>query len=113
MLRRDAGADDRELIATETHDEVFRADDVDQPLCRAPKDLIPDDVAVVVVDELEIIEVEHSDRDRPLARVPERRREALYHRQAVGEACERVAAKLGLERQLALAQLADELLALP
>ena len=69
VLRRHPGADDRKLVATETHDEILLADGLDQSLRRAAEHLVADDVAVVVVDELEVIEVEHGNGDRPLAPV--------------------------------------------
>ena len=85
---------------------------LDQSLRRAAQHLIADDVAVVVVDEFEVVEIEDGDGDRPLSCVREGCGQTLRHRQTVREAGERVVTQLGLEGQLAVAQLADKRLAL-
>jgi hypothetical protein len=58
----------------------------------AAQHLVADDVAVVVVDELEVVEVEHGDCHRPQPAVGEDRREVLHQREPVAKPGERVAA---------------------
>ena len=58
---------DRELVAAEARDGVGRARRGADALGRQPDQLIAAEVPEAVVDELEVVEVDHQHADRPAA----------------------------------------------
>ena len=93
------GEDDRELLAADAADDVRRADGGAQHVRHLEQQLVADAVAVHVVDLLEVVEVEHHERDGVVLR--RRAHELLAHavvkRAVVVEAGERVGRGLVLE----------------
>ena len=63
---REARGHDRELVSAQPDHQVLSAHRVDQASCRLPQDLVAHRMAVVVVDQLEVVEVEQRHRDRPV-----------------------------------------------
>ena len=91
--------DDRELLAAEPADHVLRPDDRAQALGEEAQQLVADGVAVDVVDVLEVVDVQHEHRQRPVraARLLQRLQQPLVEDAVVEEARERVGAGLMLE----------------
>ena len=90
---------DRELLAAEPADHVFRPHDRAQGLGEEPEQLVADGVAVDVVDVLEVVDVEHQHRERPVraARLLQRLQQPLVEDAVVEEPRKRVGAGLMLE----------------
>ena len=99
ILASAAVHDDRELLAAEPADHVLRPDDRAQALGEEAQQLVADGVAVHVVDVLEVVDVEHEHRERPMraARLLQRLQQPLVEDAVVEEARQRVGAGLMLE----------------
>ncbi len=93
--------DDRELLAPDTADDVGGADGGTEHFRHLQQELVPDAVSVHVVDLLEVVEVQHDERDGVVLR--RRAHELLPHavveRAVVVEPGERVGRRLVLERR--------------
>ena len=91
--------DHRELLATDAADDVRRAHRRAQDVGDLVQQLIADAVAVDVVHLLEVVEVEHHDRDGVVRgrRLQERLAQAVVERAVVVEAGEGVGLGLVLE----------------
>ena len=87
--------DERELLAADAEDLVLRADDSHEDAADLAQDFVAHDVALLVVDLLEPVEVEEDERDGPvpLGRV-EQPVQVLVEGALVGEARERIAPRL-------------------
>ena len=95
------GHDDRELLAADPADGVARAHDREEDRRDLGEDVVAGRVAVHVVDALEVVEVEHHERDgRLVGRGDEELLpEPLVERAVVPEAGQRVGLRLVLERR--------------
>ena len=88
----DVGDEHEELIASEPGHDVGRAHGVAEPVGDDAQELVAGRVAVAVVHELEVVEVDEEDGDRLLAAPGARDRllEVLLEEEAVGQVGERV-----------------------
>ena len=91
--------DHAELFSAETTDDVLRADGGAQRVGELLQHLVADAVAVNVVDPLEVVDVEHEYRHRPVrtARLLQRSEQPLVEGAVVEEAGERIGLRLMLE----------------
>ena len=95
------GHDDRELLAADPADGVGRAHGREEDRRDLREHVVARRVAVDVVDALEVVEVEHHERDRRLfgRREEEHLAQPLVERAVVPEARQRVGLRLALERR--------------
>ena len=93
-LRLDEGRpleDDRELIAAETADLVAPTNGIPEHARDGGQHVVAAEVAVLVVDALEVVEVDEHERDRRVQLVCQRRGQQLVEPAAVEQPCELVA----------------------
>ena len=97
VVGRDVRDDDRELVASETADQVVRAERGAETLTDSDQHPIAGGMPEPVVDRFEPVEVQHHDPHCPHRRVIEGCREAPFEQGAVRESGERVVKRLELE----------------
>ena len=95
VARRRPGQHERELVAAEAADRVHRPQRLAQQLDQPHEHGVAGGVALAVVDRLEVVEVEHGERERPARarRLGQLRLQALVEPAAVERAGERVDAR--------------------
>ena len=93
--------DDRELLTSDTADDVAGAHGCTQYVGHLEQELVADAVSVDVVDLLEVVEVEHDQADRVVLRrrAHELLPNAIVERAVVVEAGQRIGRRLVLERR--------------
>ena len=103
----------RELVATQPRHSIRGAQRLAQPECHLLQKLIPGKVAECVVDVLEAIQVDHTQRERPTIalRHADGLGQAVLQQQPVGQAGQTVVQRLMRQRffgPLALGNVVDD-----
>ncbi len=96
VFQRALGQDQQELLAAVATGHVAGADSRREDPAQLPQERVAGLVAEGVVETLEVIQVEHDDRQRTPAplRLPDLPRQGLLHEAAVEQPSERIADRL-------------------